>query len=410
MATLFYDERRVATGVLETVLERKPNRRTPGARKDPIRILYIVDQLTEMGGAERLLVKMIRSLPEERFRCSLVTFKIDRSLPLFSSLPCDVRVLPLRKSYDVQALRLSLELRRLIRGEGVSIVHTFFETADLWGGLVSRLSRVPVLLSSRRDMGILRRPKHALAYRLVNPLFTRVLAVSEEVRQYCVEVDHLRPERVETVYNGVEFASRPLESRDVCREQLGLSGFQEIVLTIGNIRRVKGIDLFLRAAAQVCKRRPSTLFLIVGDNHEPAHLDELKELLSELGISRNVLFYGPSEEIGRFLAACDIFCLPSRSEGFSNALIEAMGAGVPCVATRVGGNAEAIEHGRSGVLVPREDAKALGSAIEELLDNPARARALGREASQTVRTRFTHKAMMAHLTTIYERLLMAAGR
>ena len=103
MATLFYDERRVATGVLETVLERKPNRRTPGARKDPIRILYIVDQLTEMGGAERLLLKMIRSLPEERFRCSLVTFKIDRSLPLFSSLPCDVRVLPLRKSYDVQA-------------------------------------------------------------------------------------------------------------------------------------------------------------------------------------------------------------------------------------------------------------------------------------------------------------------
>ena len=175
MATLFYDERRVATGVLETVLERKPNRRTPGARKDPIRILYIVDQLTEMGGAERLLLKMIRSLPEERFRCSLVTFKIDRTLPLFSSLPCDVRVLPLRKSYDVRALRLSLELRRLIRGEGVSIVHTFFETADLWGGLVSRLSRVPVLLSSRRDMGILRRPKHTLAYRLVNPLFTRVL-------------------------------------------------------------------------------------------------------------------------------------------------------------------------------------------------------------------------------------------
>ena len=259
-------------------------------------------------------------------------------------------------------------------------------------------------------MGILRRPKHTLAYRLVNPLFTRVLTVSEEVRRYCVEVDHLRPERVETVYNGVEFASLPLESRGACREHLGLSGFQEIVLTIGNIRTVKGIDLFLRAAAQVCKRRPSTLFLIVGDNHEPAHFDELKKLLSELGISRNVLFYGPSEEIGRFLAACDIFCLPSRSEGFSNALIEAMGAGVPCVATRVGGNAEAIEHGRSGVLVPREDAKALGSAIEELLDNPARGRALGREASETVRTRFTHQAMMAHLTTIYERLLMAAGR
>ena len=410
MATLSCHEQREAAGVPEAMLKPGSMRDAPGSRQEPVRVLYIVDQLTEMGGAERLLVKMIRSLPKERFRCSVVTFQIDRDLPLFSSMPCDVRVLPLRKSYDAQALRLSLELRRFIRSEGVSIVHTFFETADLWGGLVSRLSRVPIILSSRRDMGILRRPKHALAYRFVNPLFTRVLAVSEEVRRCCIEVDHLRPERVETVYNGVEFPSLPLESRDACRERLGLSAFKEIVLTIGNIRRVKGIDIFLRAAVDVCKRRPSALFLIVGDNHEPAHFNELKELVSELGISRNVLFYGPSEEVGRFLAACDIFCLPSRSEGFSNALIEAMGAGVPCVATRVGGNVEAIEHNRSGVLVPSEDPKALSSAIAELLDNPSRARALGREASEVVQSRFTHEAMMAHLTTIYERLLVAAGR
>ncbi len=410
MATLSCHEQREAAGVPEAMLKPGAMRDAPGSHQEPVRVLYIVDQLTEMGGAERSLVKMIRSLPKERFRCSLVTFQIDRDLPLFSSMPCDVRVLPLRKSYDAQALRLSLELRRFIRSEGVSIVHTFFETADLWGGLVSRLSRVPILLSSRRDMGILRRPKHALAYRFVNPLFTRVLAVSEEVRRCCIEVDHLQPERVETVYNGVEFPSLPLESRDACRELMGLSAFKEIVLTIGNIRRVKGIDIFLRAAVDVCKRRPSVLFLIVGDNHEPAHFNELKELVSELGISHNVLFYGPSEEVGQFLAACDIFCLPSRSEGFSNALIEAMGAGVPCVATCVGGNVEAIEHNRSGVLVPSEDPKALSSAIAELLDNPSRARALGREASEVVQSRFTHEAMMVHLTTIYERLLEAAGR
>jgi L-malate glycosyltransferase len=410
MATLSCHEQRETATVPEAMLKPGPMRDAPRSRHEPVRVLYIVDQLTEMGGAERLLVKMIHSLPKERFQCSVVTFQIDRSLPLFSSMPCDVRVLPLRKSYNAQALRLSLELRRFIRSEGVSIVHTFFETADLWGGLVSRLSRVPIILSSRRDMGILRRPKHALAYRFVNPLFTHVLAVSEEVRRCCIMVDHLRPERVETVYNGVEFPSLPRENRDACRERLGLSAFKEIVLTIGNIRRVKGIDIFLRAAVDVCKRRSSALFLVVGDNHEPAHFNELKELVSELGISRNVLFHGPSEEVGRFLAACDIFCLPSRSEGFSNALIEAMGAGVPCVATRVGGNVEAIEHNRSGILVPSEDPKALGSAIVELLDNPPLALALGRQATEVVRTRFTHQTMMAHLTAIYERLLVAARR
>jgi glycosyltransferase involved in cell wall biosynthesis len=376
--------------------------------RNRIRILYIVDQLTEMGGAERLLLKMIRSLPAERFRCSLITFKIDDRLPLFSSLPCDVRVLPLRRSYDARALRLFFELRRFIRTEGVNVVHTFFETADLWGGLVSRISGVPVLLSSRRDMGILRRPKHALAYRLVNPLFTKVIAVSDEVRRYCIDVDRLRPDRVETVYNGVEFRPLPIEDRAATRTQLGLAGFHEIVITIGNIRRVKGIDIFLRAAAQACKTRPSALFLIVGDNHEPAHFSDLQQLVAELGISRNVLFYGPSEDVARLLAAADVFCLPSRSEGFSNALIEAMGAGIPCVATRVGGNAEAIEDGSNGILVPCEDAKALASAISGLLDDPSRARALGRKAIETVRAHFTHEAMMNHMIGIYETLVAEA--
>lgn len=375
-----------------------------------IRILYIIDQLTEMGGAERLLIKTIRSLPVERFHCSLVTFKLDDSLPLFSSLPCDVRVIPLRKSYDFRALRSSIELRRLIRSENVDVVHTFFETADLWGGVTARLSGAPVLLSSRRDMGILRLPKHAFAYRLVNPLFTRVIAVSDQVRKYCIEVDHIRPDRVQTVYNGVELRPPCLEDRSVVREGLGFGAFREVVLTIGNIRRVKGIDIFLRAAAQICKDHPSALFLVVGDNHEPAHFDELKKLAAELGLTKNVLFYGPSEDVARLLASADVFCLPSRSEGFSNALIEAMAAGIPCVATRVGGNTEAIEDGSNGILVLPEDPQALSLAIAGLLDDPVRAEALGRRAIETVRARFTHAAMMNHMTGIYETLVAEARR
>jgi len=105
--------------------------------------------------------------------------KLDDRLPLFSSLPCSVRVLPLRKSYDIRALRLAIELGRFTKNENVDIVHTFFETADLWGGLVSRLSGVRVLLSSRRDMGILRRRKHGLASRLWETAVRRSLYQNE---------------------------------------------------------------------------------------------------------------------------------------------------------------------------------------------------------------------------------------
>jgi glycosyltransferase involved in cell wall biosynthesis len=245
---------------------------------------------------------------------------------------------------------------------------------------------------------------------MINPLFTKVIAVSDEVRRYCIEIDHIRPNNVQTVYNGVELRPPCLEDRSVVRERLGIGGFREIVLTIGNIRKIKGIDIFLRAAAQTCKMRPSTLFLIVGDNHEPAHFSELEELVVELGISKNVRFYGPSEDVASLLASADVFCLPSRSEGFSNALIEAMAAGIPCIASRVGGNAEAIEDGSNGVLVPSEDPTSLSSAISGLLNDPIRAQALGKRAINTVRSRFTHAAMMTQMTGIYETLVAKAGR
>jgi glycosyltransferase involved in cell wall biosynthesis len=107
------------------------------------------------------------------------------------------------------------------------------------------------------------------------------------------------------------------------------------------------------------------------------------------------------------LRASNVFCLPSRNEGFSNALIEAMGCGLPCVATRVGGNAEALEEGKSGYLVATEDADAMADRILRLLRDPVLARRMGEAARETVRARFSMDAMMNRLTGIYDELLAA---
>jgi L-malate glycosyltransferase len=386
----------------------------PGAPVPPrgrVHVLFLVDQLVEMGGAERVLLSMIRALPRARFECSLVTFKIDPNLRIFDDFPCRLLVFPMRKTYGVDAIRLAGRLRALIRQEHVQIIHTFFETSDLWGGVVARLSGVPVVISSRRDMGILRSHKHTLAYRFVNPLFTAVLAVSEQVRRYCIDHDGIVPGRVITLYNGVILKPNPRRNGMAeHRAGLGLEGYRQIVLTVGNIRRVKGVDIFVRAAAEVCRARPETLFLVVGENGDPRHYEELKKLIAELCLTRNVLFYGPSEDVPALIAASDLFCLPSRSEGFSNALIEAMGAGLPCVATRVGGNVEAIEDDRNGCLVPSEDVSGLSDRILGLLTDPVHAAKLGRNAAETVRSRFTHEIMMSRLVDIYERCLYAARK
>jgi len=378
----------------------------PGAGGERPHVLYVIDSLCEMGGAERVLLNMIRLLPRERFRCSLVTFKIEPSLDIFQDFPCPWRHLPVKHTWGTSGFRAAREIRRIIRDENVRIVHTFHETSDLWAGPLAKLSGVPLLVSSGRDMGILRRPFHHRAYRLMNPLYDQVLAVSDQVRGYCIEHDHLPAAKVSTLYNGIELERVAASNHGgALRASLGLGSASHVISSVAHVRRIKGLDIMIRAAATVCREFPRAVFLIIGDNHESPHFKELKHLVASLGLEENVRFVGPSEEIFSLLQMSDVFCLPSRSEGFSNALVEAMACGLPSVATRVGGNAEALEEGRSGFLVDSEDSAAMADRLLTLLRQPERAREMGRAARQAVEEKFTHEAMIRHLVQVYERLL-----
>ena len=373
-------------------------------------VLFVIDQLCESGGAERMLLQTIRFLPKDQFRCSLITFKIERSHPLFASLPCPSHVLPLRKTYDWNAIQTALWIRDFVRRENVAIVHTFHETSDLWGGFVARMSRVPALVSSRRDMGILRLPKHQLAYRLLHSQFDLVLTVSEEVRRFSIERDGLSPNRVSTLYNGLELEKiSSTNGFGSIRSALGIEAEAPLVITVGHIRRVKGIDILVETADMVRRQFPKAVFAVVGGNNDPKHFQELETRVANLGLGSNVRFLGRTESVFTLLKAGDVFFLPSRSEGFSNALIEAMACNLPCVATRVGGNAEAIVEGQSGYLIESEDAVAAADRIVRLLRNPEAAKGMGTAGRKVVETKFTAEAMIRTLVSHYERLL-ANGR
>jgi glycosyltransferase involved in cell wall biosynthesis len=375
-------------------------------RREPVRVLFMIDQICEMGGAERVFLNTIRLLPKDRFRCSIITFKIDPSLGIFDSLPCPHQVLPLRNTYDWNSVRVAQKIRNMVRDEKVDIVHTFFETSDLWGGLVSKMSGARALVSSRRDMGILRSKKHDLGYRIMNPWFDRVLTVSEQVRQFCIQKDHLAPDKVLTLYNGLELDNIPhTNGTSSLRSSLGITPTTPVVVTVGHIRRIKGIDVLVETAAKVAREVPDAVFLVVGRNSEPAHVRELEALIEKLGVQKNVRFLGETENIHPLLKMSNVFFLPSRSEGFSNALIEAMARGLPCVATRVGGNGEAIDEGRSGFLVENEDAATAADRIVWLLRNTAQAKKMGEAGREIVETKFTAEVMMERLIALYDGLL-----
>jgi glycosyltransferase involved in cell wall biosynthesis len=281
----------------------------------------------------------------------------------------------------------------------VQIVHTFFESSDLWAGFVTKSMSKAKLIWSRRDMGILRTRKHNVAYRLMAGTPDAVFAVSEQVRRHCIEVDRIDSDRVQTIYNDVNLADWNTVSRPA------KAPGELLITTIGNIRRVKGHDILIKAAASIVPRFPKVSFTIAGDVLETDYYLELQTLVRDLNLSDHFHFVGGITNLGEHLSRADIFVLPSRSEGFSNAIVEAMAAALPVVATRVGGNAEAVEDGVTGILVPSEDPAALSAAITRLLSDPSQARAMGMAGKAFVAENLTTEAMMNRITAVYRDLL-----
>lgn len=363
-------------------------------------VLLVLDQLSStLGGGERIVLKLAALLPQYGYRASILTFFAHPESAGLQSPPCSIYLLPIQRTYDLTALRAGLDLRRFLKEQRIQIVQTFFESSDLWAGLVTKAASDAKLIWSRRDMGILRDRKHSVAYRLMSGAPDKVFAVSEEVRRHSIEVDGIDPSRVQTIYNGLDLADWANVPQPAKRPG------ESVIATVGNIRRVKGHDLFIKAAAAVVSRFPNTSFSIAGAVLEPDYFEELQTLIRELNLSDRFHLVGGVTNLREHLSAADIFVLPSRSEGFSNAIVEAMAASLPVVATNVGGNAEAVQDGVSGIIIPSEDVEALSAAIIRLLSNPLKATQMGAEGKKLAAERFTTDAMMCQITGAYASVL-----
>jgi glycosyltransferase involved in cell wall biosynthesis len=355
-----------------------------------------------MGGAEKTLLEITRNLPRDRFRATVATFR-DTDASVFEELDqftCPVHVYPLKRIWGWQAAKTAASLALWARREKVRLVHSFFQSSDLWGSMIVRLSTGAQVISSHRDMGFRLEPKHVRGYRFLRNQFAQVQAVSEAVRRHCIENLHISPERVITVYNGIQPAEAPVRLPDP-------ASARQRIFTTANVRPIKGLDTLIRALARVAPEFPGVSLTVAGAKLNRGYCSQLKALLAELDLSSRVRFLGalPQRLIFGHLAESDLFCLPSRSEGFSNALLEAMAAGVPCIATAVGGNPEVIRHGHSGWLVPPDDPGRLAEQILAAFRHPAQSAVVGEEGRRVVQSRFTVDAMIRRMIAQYELVL-----
>lgn len=301
------------------------------------------------------------------------------------------------------ALRRLFHLAALVRREPRALLHTFLFDADVYGMLAGRFGRPAAVITTRRAIKA-HRPDHLRGYRWTNRFVDRIVCNSEAVLRFTLEAEQVAAQKVLVIPNGIELARFAAGRREIFRRRLGVGPEDLLIGSVGNIKAVKGQAVLFEAIAPLLAERPEIKWVAAGEV-TPGYGDELRLRVVQSCLEEQVFFPGVVHEIPDLLAAIDLFVMPSLSEGMSNALIEAMAAGKPIVATAVGGNSENLDQGAAGCLVPPQDPGALGEAIRRLvMDRPAREE-FGRRARLRAEAEYALDRMLERNEALYDELL-----
>jgi len=367
-----------------------------------IRLLYLIGSL-DRGGTAVHLTELVRRLDPRRFAVEICC--LGSAGPLADGvrqggIPVHSLGVPIvyRPGFAAGMFRLS----RLVRRGRYEVVHGLLFASDVFGTLAARLGGAPFVVNSRRMMPADEMPRRRQAYRLANRWVDRTVAPSEAVRRSCLELEGLAPERVVTIYNGID--PDRIRSASPAADLSPAEG--PWLLTAGGINPLKGHETLVQALPAILQRFPAARVAVAGDG--PLR-DAVVALAERLEVRHALVLLGVRSDVPALLARADLFVQPSDSEGMSNAVLEAMAAGRAVVATAVGGNPEVVQDGATGILVPPGDPAALAQAAIELLGDPDRRRSLGARGSDRVDRVFTVQRMAEAAGVFYEGLV-AAGK
>lgn len=382
--------------------------------RDPRPLVLHVVWRFAVGGLENGIVNLINRMPRERWRHGVVALTEVSDLFRERVRRADVTYTALGKPPG-HAFRLYPELYRLFRTQRPAIVHTR-NLAALEVVVPAWAAGVPVRIHGEhgRDVNDLdgRARRYQWVRRLYRPFVNQYVALSRDLEDYLVERVRVPQSRVLHIYNGVDTDRFRLRSGS----RLPIEGcpFRDpslfLVGTVGRMEAVKDQANLVRAMARALAISPAVArrlrLVVVGDG--PLR-EEVKEIARTAGIESLVWFAGEREDISDVMSGLDCFVLPSLAEGISNTILEAMASGLPVIATRVGANADLVEEGLSGRLVPRANPQAIAEEMLTYLADPARARRHGHAGRQIVERRFSLDHMVDEYETMYRRLLQAHG-
>jgi glycosyltransferase involved in cell wall biosynthesis len=377
------------------------------------KVLYVIGSL-EIGGAERHVVSIATALNLRGWQVTV--FTLSRTGPLLEALdkaeiPVEAPVLPgwldlvpgsRIKSRLRAILSIILIVRHLRQNEG-TISHFFLPASYIIGGIAAILANSRPRLMSRRSLNLYQKKKriYGWAERLLHSRMDLLLGNSlSVVKQLQDEVENRC--QVDLIYNGIEISEVSLDLRKIKRDELGLGEAALVFIVIANLIPYKGHRDLLEAFASVNNRLPSG-WRCICIGRDDGIGKSLKDLSARLDLAENMLWLGARPDATDYLYAADVAVSASHEEGFSNAILEAMRAGLPVVATNVGGNPEAVEDTVTGTIVDSCKPSALGEAILKIANDPCR-QEMGRRGRERLIERFSLDACIDAYERVYSKL------
>jgi glycosyltransferase involved in cell wall biosynthesis len=378
---------------------RAPESKPQSSGKTAVALLS--DTVGLDAGTERQVVETAKRLDKDRFDVHVVCLEDSPQLRSLSA-PVHTAVFPTHSVNSAQGFKQVMAFRKYADRYRIQIAHGYMNKTSLFA-VLSSLGTNRIAITSRLNTGYWYTPSLRTMFRMMNLRSDGIMANSLEAKRIALETERLDPNRVKVVYQGVDMTkfSRGLGDPSAA-EKLGVPRNARVVGITANLRPVKDHPLFLRAAKLVANEVNDAAFLLVGRGEL---YEELRAQAAQLGIGDRVFFTQGEGSVMDYLSRMSIGCLTSISEGFSNAIMEYMAAGMPVVAIDVGGNRDAIIEGETGFLVPERSPEAFAKPIIRLLrDEPLRAK-MGQAGFERCTENFEVQKTIGQLEAYYESLL-----
>lgn len=355
-----------------------------------------------IGGSERQAVELIKRLDRSRFTPVVACFQ--KVGPLATELPFgleEVHSFPLTGFVNRGALRRAREFISLLRRVQVQVIQCFDFYSNLFAIPLARLTGVPVILGCRRDEAVMRSAAQQKAEIFSFRFATGVIANAKAIKTQLVDRDHLRPEKVKVIHNGLDLNRFDLPANLSSSESA--QDRKLVVAVVANLRPEKGHLVFLAAIQRLSKRLPHVQWRIVGDG---SMREIIENRVKELGLTEAVQMVGAVTDVPSLLRDIDIAVLPSlKNEGLPNAVMEAMAAAKPVVGTDTGGTAELVIDGLTGYIVPAGDSALLADRLEFLCRDGEIRRNMGEAGRKRIIEQFSADHMARQFEALYHRLV-----